>query len=308
MVNHLYTSNISNPLINGSSVEFSSVNLYRYGFNGMEKDDEVKGSGNSLDFGARLYDPRIGRWTAVDPLAAKYPDLSPYNGMGNNPVMFIDADGREIFIAFEATKDDGTTEIRRVQYLEGKLYNDSGTEVFTSDINNEFVSQTTEALRSLDGSHSIKTEFDKLATTKERDVTINFKANSAMAITQPGYKMQTVDYDPSVALKEKNGDGVIPGYIVLGHELSHVYGALFDADNYILRHRDKYDGPGTSPNDPNYKYSNGEEKHNIIGGGWEDMLTRENNKSYKRDSHKTSAGEVEQIETDGPFSYEEKTP
>jgi len=35
---------------------------YRYGFNGKEKDDEVKGSGNSLDFGARMYDSRLGRW------------------------------------------------------------------------------------------------------------------------------------------------------------------------------------------------------------------------------------------------------
>src|SRR5690606_28578426 len=32
---------------------------YRYGFNGMEKDDEIKGTGNSLDFGARIYDPRL---------------------------------------------------------------------------------------------------------------------------------------------------------------------------------------------------------------------------------------------------------
>jgi len=37
-------------------------NSYKYGFNGKEKDDEVKGNGNSYDFGARIYDPRIGRW------------------------------------------------------------------------------------------------------------------------------------------------------------------------------------------------------------------------------------------------------
>jgi len=42
-----------------------SSNSYRYGFNGMEKDDEVKGEGNSLDFGARIYDPRVGRWMST---------------------------------------------------------------------------------------------------------------------------------------------------------------------------------------------------------------------------------------------------
>jgi RHS repeat-associated protein len=39
---------------------------YRYGFNGMEKDDEIKGEGNSLDFGARIYDPRLGRWLSEE--------------------------------------------------------------------------------------------------------------------------------------------------------------------------------------------------------------------------------------------------
>ncbi len=68
---------------------------YRFGFNGMEKDDEVKGNGNSLDFGARIYDPRIGRWLSTDPLQAKYPSLSPYNISFNNPIQYMDPDGRD---------------------------------------------------------------------------------------------------------------------------------------------------------------------------------------------------------------------
>jgi len=68
---------------------------YRYGFNGMEKDDEVKGLGNSLDFGARIYDPRIGRWLSLDPLQEKYPYLSPYHALANSPISFVDPDGKE---------------------------------------------------------------------------------------------------------------------------------------------------------------------------------------------------------------------
>ena len=52
-------------------------NSYRYGFNGMEKDDEVKGSGNSYDFGARMYDSRLGRWLSIDALSHVYVDVSP---------------------------------------------------------------------------------------------------------------------------------------------------------------------------------------------------------------------------------------
>jgi RHS repeat-associated protein len=71
---------------------------YRYGFNGMEKDDEIKGSGNSYDFGARLYDSRIGRWLTRDPLAHEFPDLSPYNAFGANPIYYVDPDGRKIVV------------------------------------------------------------------------------------------------------------------------------------------------------------------------------------------------------------------
>ncbi|MEZ4721108.1 MAG: RHS repeat-associated core domain-containing protein [Flavobacteriales bacterium] len=72
------------------------ISEYRYGFNGMERDDEVKGTGNSYDFGARIQDPRLGRWLSLDPLAAKYPSMSPYNFGANNPIFFIDYDGRDI--------------------------------------------------------------------------------------------------------------------------------------------------------------------------------------------------------------------
>lgn len=67
----------------------------RYGFNGMSKDDELKGDGNSYDFGARMLDTRLGRWLTIDPKAGKYPDLSPYVFCANNPIIFIDPDGKK---------------------------------------------------------------------------------------------------------------------------------------------------------------------------------------------------------------------
>jgi RHS repeat-associated protein len=70
--------------------------VYLFGFNGKEKDDEVKGSGNSYDFGARIYDARLGRWLAMDPLQVKCPQLSPYNFVANSPLIFIDPDGKRI--------------------------------------------------------------------------------------------------------------------------------------------------------------------------------------------------------------------
>ena len=59
---------------------------YRYGFNGMEKDDEIKGSGNSLNFEFRMYDSRLGRFLCIDPLASKYPWYTPFQFAGNKPI------------------------------------------------------------------------------------------------------------------------------------------------------------------------------------------------------------------------------
>jgi len=71
---------------------------YRFGFNGMEKDNEIKGKGNSLDFGARLYDSRLARWTSLDPLMTKFPSHSPYNFVANSPIIYMDEDGKDISV------------------------------------------------------------------------------------------------------------------------------------------------------------------------------------------------------------------
>lgn len=71
---------------------------YSYGFNGKEKDDEVKGSGNSIDFGERMYDTRLGRWLSIDLKVRKYPFVSPYCYAVNTPILFIDVEGEDIYI------------------------------------------------------------------------------------------------------------------------------------------------------------------------------------------------------------------
>ncbi len=67
---------------------------YRFGFNGQEKLDEITGvTGSHLDFGARIYDSRVGRFLSLDPKARNYPFWSPYLFAANNPIRFIDVDG-----------------------------------------------------------------------------------------------------------------------------------------------------------------------------------------------------------------------
>ena len=68
---------------------------YGFGFQNQEKDDEIKGTGNSLNYTYRMYDCRIGRFFKVDPLTAKYPYYSPYQFSGNKVIAFREREGLE---------------------------------------------------------------------------------------------------------------------------------------------------------------------------------------------------------------------
>jgi RHS repeat-associated protein len=88
-----------------------SSDEYRFGFNGMEKDNEVKGHGNSYNFNARMYDPRLGRFLSVDPKFSKFPKRSPYVGFNNTPIFFVDPSGETGVAHVEKNEDGKTTKI-----------------------------------------------------------------------------------------------------------------------------------------------------------------------------------------------------
>jgi len=72
-----------------------STTDYRYGFQGQEADDEIKGEGNSFNYKYRMHDPRIGRFFAIDPLAPKYAYYSPYAFSGNRVIDAVELEGLE---------------------------------------------------------------------------------------------------------------------------------------------------------------------------------------------------------------------
>ena len=69
---------------------------YRYGYQGSEYDNEIKGEGHSYTTEYRQLDTRLGRWLSIDPKMSAWE--SPYVSMGNNPLLFNDELGDTIKI------------------------------------------------------------------------------------------------------------------------------------------------------------------------------------------------------------------
>jgi RHS repeat-associated protein len=94
---------------------------YRYGFNGKEKDDEVKGtSGTSYDYGFRLYDPQLARYLSIDPLIKQYPWYSPFQISGNSPILNLEADGSEE-LNNNKTNDNKTKGENKISKVENNM-------------------------------------------------------------------------------------------------------------------------------------------------------------------------------------------
>ncbi len=83
------------PYTQSEAVMNAGMQPYKY--NGKEL-DRMHGL-DTYDYGARQYDPILGRWDRMDPLCEKYYSISPYAYCANNPVRYIDPDGKIIVLA-----------------------------------------------------------------------------------------------------------------------------------------------------------------------------------------------------------------
>jgi RHS repeat-associated protein len=121
-----------------------SSTAYRYGFQGQEKDDELKGEGNSLNYTFRMHDPRVGRFFAPDPLFREYPHNSVYAFSENRVIDGIELEGLE-FTRYDLDSNDPN--VQQMAKWDGVTnYRDSKNYKLFNETRNGIIMPVVEAL------------------------------------------------------------------------------------------------------------------------------------------------------------------
>ena len=185
----------------------------RFRFTGKELGAET----GLYDFSARFLHPRFGRFTTLDPLAEKYPSVSPYAYCNCNPVRYIDPDGRKIV----------TTLVNQssIEQYSWQLHNDSWQFVNTvlsepyKIGTDEYLDSLSVALTSLMRGESGASMIISLSETPDVVTIGSFSKNTYFPSSDTvGWNLHNSSMIHTDAGIERN----IP-YISLGHELGHAY-------------------------------------------------------------------------------------
>uniref|UniRef100_UPI002620A60D DUF6443 domain-containing protein n=1 Tax=uncultured Aquimarina sp. TaxID=575652 RepID=UPI002620A60D len=210
------------------------VSEHNYGFGGKEEQDEL--GLVWLDFGARNYDPALGRWMNLDPLAEKYYGISSYNYALNNPVLLIDPDGRDVIISID---DNGNITISSNIYIKGSGANEKEAKKIERSIesywNSSGLGYTDE-----NGKES-KVRFDVNVQVYDEETTELKEGDNLIEIKDEKGRSNVSNIRGNRGTWYSKEAVIGSNYFTYAHEFGHLAG-LFD------RYSDSWFSKGSTPN------------------------------------------------------------
>ncbi len=175
------------------------VGDYRYGYQGSEKDDELKGVGNSYTTFYRNLDPRLGRWLSADPISQ--PWQSPYTSMDNSPMLFNDPKGDKVKVG-KKKQEKKETELEVKKSISS-----------TTNIVNEMNKDNTKITYTYyaDGVEVSKEEYTKIEeenvkiAEENKEIAKHNQLIDAKIDLLRSEGNYTIDYDPSTGMVTASG-------------------------------------------------------------------------------------------------------
>jgi RHS repeat-associated protein len=206
---------------------------YRFSFNGQENDDEVSGGGNSLDYGDRMYDSRLGRLKSPDPLFKLYPEISPYAFCNNNPIMYKEVEGRGFNGGFSIT-NQSTSPIVVVGTSKTIITNANGTKTESESPSSKVTLKPGQRLEAY------------YSETKDKDGNVTGKFTSRVVQFADLKDGKLVDRaKPTTIVADANAWDV--DYIEVQKDQTFVDEGVFSDDKYNTNTKDK---KAKTPNPP----------------------------------------------------------